>query len=315
MPCSKGVAWLLAATLLLAACQPPPRPFATDKANPLLDAPESAGLIVEPLAGLPSDVAQELQAAVTQRLQESRILASTGPGNRASLRLKGEGSLAGNEVDGSGRAYINWVLLDADGGQLAAFASTPNLRPGRVADDNGRVLDSITRQVAESLETSRLAARHRSAAPIRASVPVTVLPVEGAPGDGREALRRGLQAMLRNLGVRVASDIDADGVLVYGDVTVTPSQAGREQVDMQWVVRWADGTEVGRVSQSNEIPAGLLRRNWGPIALAAAEGAAAGIAELVRLLATRPPPAPAAAPPPGPPPVAAWNPFSGVPQP
>ena len=282
----------LVAALLATACQPPPRPFASDRPNPLLDAPESAGVVVEPITGLPDETAAELREVVIEALQNGRILASKGPGNRASLRLKADGTVAGPE-GAAARGYIEWQLLDAEGRQLTTFESTSVLRPGTIAQDNARSLENIVRRVSQSLATSRVAARSAGREAPRPAIAVSVLPVEGAPGDGREALARALQLMLRNNGVKVAETVDADGLLVFGQATVTPVDLGRERVDLDWMVKWPDGREAGRVSQSNEIPAGLLRRRWGEIALAAADGAAVGIAALVRQIAamdaTQPP--------------------------
>ena len=48
------------------------------------------------------------------------------------------------------------------------------------------------------------------------------------------------------------------------------------------VLNPVDGTEVGQVTQENIIAAGTLKGRWGAIAVAIADGAADGIAELVR---------------------------------
>ena len=299
--------------VLAAGCQPPPRPFATDRPNPLLDAPQTAGVVVDKVEGLPTEVAEELRAAVVTALQEGRILASRGPGNRASLHLKGEGTMAAGES--SARAYIDWRFLDSEGRELAAFQSAPELRPGAIAEANARAIDNIVRRVGQSLEQSRVLARRPPAEPPASTVTVSVLPVEGAPGDGRESLTQALQLMLRNAGLKVASQIDADGLLVYGDVAVAPVLPDKERVDLQWTVKWPDGREVGRVTQSNEIPVGLLRRRWGQIALAAAEGAAAGIVALVRQAVPAEAPSSASAPPPPAAPDAASTPPTEKPPP
>ncbi len=51
---------------------------------------------------------------------------------------------------------------------------------------------------------------------------------------------------------------------------------------MTWTLSLPDGTEVGQVAQENMIAAGALKGRWGAIAVAIADGAADGIAELVR---------------------------------
>ena len=56
----------------------------------------------------------------------------------------------------------------------------------------------------------------------------------------------------------------------------------QERVEITWVVARADGTELGKVSQLNEIPAGTLNGLWADVALVVAEQAAGGVAEVIR---------------------------------
>lgn len=285
-PCA---ALVLGLGLLLAACQPLPRPFAAHELNPLLERPENAGVVVEEISGLPPELAREYRDAVVAALQEAGILAGTGPGNGASFRLKGAGNMApGPQQSGSARgparSSVSWELTDASGRRLAGLESAAQLRPGAVARENRSAIGDIVRQVAEGLEVGTLAAARLDQAP-EASPPVTVLPVDGAPGDGRDTLQRALALALRDRGVRVAAvdgKADPKAILIHGDVAVAPVPPNRERVDIAWTVRRADGGELGRVTQSNTIPAGLLRGRWGQIALAAADGAADGIAVLVK---------------------------------
>ena len=284
MRCSRSTAAVLGLGLLLAACQPLPRPFAAHELNPLLERPENAGVVVEDISGLPPELAREYRDAVVAALQEAGILASAGPGNGASFRLKGVGSMAptARESDPA-RGSVSWELTDASGRRLAGLESAARLRTGAVARENRSAIASLVREIADGLEVSALAAAEPGPTPA-ASPPVIVLPVDGAPGDGRDTLQRALGLALRDRGVRVTTiDAKADpkAILVHGDVAVAPVPPNRERVDIAWTVRWADGRELGRVTQSNTIPAGLLRGRWGQIARAAAAGAADGVAALI----------------------------------
>src|SRR5690606_3013270 len=221
MPTARCVV-LTALALLAAACQPPPRPFASYEANPLLEVPESAGVVVEPITGLPPDAEGALRHAVIASLQNAGILASDGPGNRASFRLNGVGEVAPTRPGAPLRAYVTWELTDAEGRQLTSFTSTPELRPEQGLAQDQRTLANIVRRVSEGLEIRRTARAPADAPVGRATPPITVLPVEGAPGDGREALARALTVMLRNYGLRVSDTVDADGMLFHGGAAVTP---------------------------------------------------------------------------------------------
>ena len=282
-PCAATALGLgLGLGLLLAACQPLPRPFAAHELNPLLERPENAGVVVEDVSGLPPELAREYRDAMVAALQEAGILAGAGPGNGASFRLKGAGSMMppprGSDP---ARGSVSWELTDASGRRLAGRESAARLRPGAVARENRGAIGEVVREVAAALEVSSLAAAEPAP---EVSPPVAVLPVDGAPGDGRDTLQRALILALRERGMRVAAADKADpkAILVHGDVAVAPVPPNRERVDIAWTVRRAGGDELGRVTQSNTIPAGLLRGRWGQIALAAADGAADGVTALIK---------------------------------
>ncbi|MFN4087520.1 MAG: hypothetical protein ACK4QW_00545 [Alphaproteobacteria bacterium] len=109
-----------------------------------------------------------------------------------------------------------------------------------------------------------------------------VLPVEGAPGDGRTVLAEALGQALRSRGLPVSDALDADGLIVFGDVLVEPLGDRREKVTITWQLRWADGRELGVVSQANTVPQGATGASWRPVAPVIADNAADGIARLVR---------------------------------
>jgi hypothetical protein len=98
-----------------------------------------------------------------------------------------------------------------------------------------------------------------------------------------------LRSALRGHGLRVADGIDAEGLIVFGDVLVEPVGDTQEKVSISWQVRWPDGRELGVVSQSNTVPRGATASSWTPVAPVVASNAADGIARLVRqdLPATR----------------------------
>ncbi|MFQ3623453.1 MAG: hypothetical protein SNJ73_07895, partial [Acetobacteraceae bacterium] len=64
------------------------------------------------------------------------------------------------------------------------------------------------------------------------------------------------------------------------DVTALPQR--RQRVEITWTVLRADGTELGMVSQLNEVPAGTLDGLWADVAVVVAEQAATGVAEVIR---------------------------------
>jgi hypothetical protein len=106
--------------------------------------------------------------------------------------------------------------------------------------------------------------------------------VEGAPGDGAEALGKAITVLLRRQDVAIVTDPQrAADLVLAADVTVAPTTAGKQHVKIVWHVRRKDGGEIGTVAQENDVPAGLLDGAWGDVAYTVAAAAQDGIMALV----------------------------------
>jgi len=265
---------ILALGLVLAGCGDVPRPFAGTAAGRLLAMPDSYGVVVADIADLDPSLAEAARNAIAARLHRAEIPASTQSGNRASYWLRG---FADPNASGTaGEQTIEWILEDPHGNPLHWFDAPLRLGSSQIGG-----IDAVATQVAEAIRTGK-PGRGADAAVDSARVPVAVVSVANAPGDGNNALERALRTALVDYGLRVSAEAArSDGLLVSGEVNVSKLPGSRERVDLAWMVREPDGDQVGTVNQTSEIQAGLLDRRWGEIAAAVADGAASGIAALV----------------------------------
>ena len=62
-----------------------------------------------------------------------------------------------------------------------------------------------------------------------------------------------------------------------GHVRMVPETGRQERVEIQWVLKAANGDERGRVVQLNEVPSGSLDHYWGDVAVVVADDAAGGM--------------------------------------
>src|SRR5690606_24213761 len=255
----------MALATVLGACQPVPQPFADESgaSNPLLQVPETHGLFVGSLDGIPGEYSDRLRRRLAEALQEEGVLASVRSGNGRSYWLTGSVrcTVSGGRLDWRLQAPGGSVVALFDGVGPEASAST-----------------SFAREVAVALRRS-LPEEELSAGGTVAEVEgpaMALADVEGAPGDGSVALTRALRAALAMRGIRVATGEETD-LTVRGEVDVSPARPGVERVDLLWSVLGPEGEVLGTVEQSNEIAAGSLNGRWGSVAEAAAQGAADGI--------------------------------------
>jgi uncharacterized lipoprotein YmbA len=105
--------------------------------------------------------------------------------------------------------------------------------------------------------------------------------VTGAPGDGNTALSSALQRELSRQGIAMASR-PSGSYRVEGKVALSSAQAGKQSIQIDWLVRDPQGRSLGTVSQKNDIPEGSLDGSWGSTADAAAGAAAHGVLELLQ---------------------------------
>jgi hypothetical protein len=271
----------LVALLLLAACQPLPHPFAHDTPppnSPILTPPDSAGIMVEPVAGAPEPAAHDLAIAMAKALQEDDVPASTNASNRGSYRLSGNATT--KEIgEGNLLVTVAWEMRDASGASVSRQESQLTL-PGASWGQGGRALDALARQSAPVLAKM---VESTAPAPLAGSDPlIAVSAVTGAPGDGGESLAHAMEDALRRANLALAGKAaDKPNFLVQGKVEISPPASGKQQIKISWVLLRPDGGQLGQVQQENAIPAGSLDGSWGLTAYDVANAAAPGIAALI----------------------------------
>jgi len=270
----RSLAVLLVLALGVAGCGNLPRPFQPEtkgETNPLLIPVDRAGVVVEPIAGLPDSAG--FAERLAEGLRSEGIVAMTGPGNASSIRLSGDASAGANGWD------LFVALRDAKGDSMGALAwkLTPEGTPA---------------QAIELAKAVALVLYPDGPVPLAPKPSVSIGEVTGVPGDGGRALARALEFNLRRADVLLADTPEKATHVIVAAVTIAPPRGTppnlTRNVDVRWIVRRADRQEVGQVRQTNDVPAGQIDRNWSEIAYAVADAAVEGLTNLL----TRAPPAP-----------------------
>jgi hypothetical protein len=270
--------------LLIVGCGPVPQPFQppewTKKHNDFLLAPLSAGVVVRGIEGPVGWVGDALTEAMAEALRERGIAAGSTWSNRLSLGLSGSGYQA-LHPDKPPELVMTWTLIEPDGairGRREIRLTPPDAfweepTPAMFRD----VAERNAEQVVSWIDPTR-----RERTPEIADTPsLVVLPIESAPGDGDTSLARAVDLALRAERIRIVEKDRAD-LIVTPRIEVAPAPDQSEDVKLSWIVSTPDGVEIGRVDQENRIPEGQLDGRWGAVAVAIADGAAQGIADLAR---------------------------------
>ncbi|MDA0229144.1 MAG: hypothetical protein O3B21_03040 [Proteobacteria bacterium] len=252
---------ILLCAVVLAACGDLPRPFQpVDKASP--EALEEAfgpraGVFVEPIPGMPEADSARLSGDLVLALRALDVAAGRHASNRASYRISAEPGTAG---------AMRWSLAEPSGKVIFRF------------DDHGDADRAAI--VAQSFAAILNPA---PPAPASAGLSLAVQPVDGAPGDGRQALTQAMRQALVQSGFISAESLENASFIVLGSVYVAeaPDSHLHQSITVDWAVLTADGVRIGTVSQSNVLPLGALDGGWGEIARVVAENGAQGIVAML----------------------------------
>ncbi len=272
---SRPVLALLAA-MVIAACQPLPRPFEDQnkEANNLLKLANRGGVVVLPIEGAPDPAAfAETIAVELRRLDVPATTARVGAAE--TLRLFGRAEVTPRDT-ARDQLEIAWRLVQPNGAVMG--------RPGSwlVPHEPWAKADPLAMAGVAQLAAPELAELIEGDRPVTQAGPsLVVWSVDGAPGDGAVTLKAALERALRRAGYRVSAGLADDSLVVSAAVTLKPAGPGKERVTVAWTVLDQEGAELGQIDQENTITAGLLNGPWGEIARQIAGAALEGIAEVV----------------------------------
>lgn len=273
---------LLLLPLLLAACGDLPQPY---RGNPgalaaRLAAPPAFRVAIPPPeeALLPAPSATAFATALADTLLAQDWPVTAAAPEPLDWRL----SIAAEQ---DGRLVVPvYRLADADGAPLGEARGTPVPVAAW-----GRAEAALLQEVA-ARDAARLAglfaraeaARRAAALPSApGAARIRLAAVTGAPGDGNAALTERMRASLTAAGYAVQEGATGAAYGLSGRVSVVPAGPRRERVEIVWTVTRADGRELGRVFQLNEVPAQSLAGAWGPVAAVVAEEAAGGVRQVL----------------------------------
>ena len=250
---------LALAFALVAACQPPLRPFApTDRsvAVPFTPSADAYGITLRPVSGMPPALA----AAFVPALVEALALRAV-PAAASSQRAPGALAYGAAEARAIGddrlEVAIEWWVIGRDGRGLGRHwvSAAPARR------DWERASQPLVRRLA-SEAADGIAALLRPPAPAPRPPPAvrigTVLAPSGVDG---EALRRAMAGAMRAAGIEILP-AGRPGPLLTAKVSLGPVGGGTRRLGVEWRLEDASGARVGALVQENDVVDATLVADW-----------------------------------------------------
>ncbi len=271
---------------LAAACGQLPRPFQPEdkSVNDLIHLPDGVGILVQPIGhDAPADpeAAAEVLAAA---LRARNLPASTRGLNGAGRVLSGQATIL-KLSERRDELLIYWELADADGMRIGNHAQRSELTSGTWQAGNPETVGQVLARSAEAIAAMVQDASVEPSDPAPGGGRLVILPMRGLPGDGAHSLAKALAAELAAASLTQADQAAENDLLIACTVIVGPPRGYWQEIRVTWDVKRAgDGVPLGQIEQRNRVPAGSLDGPGGPAAQGIAEGAAAGIRDLVAQL-------------------------------
>lgn len=253
--------------LLLAACGPIPQPFkegpGAKETNALLTIPDGAGVTVVPIHGADAALSGPLTEAMVAALHDQEIPATAGGSLTNGLLMEG----VANWVDGE--AVIVWVLTDSANDVVATVTARTETTQSAFESGEPSLVETLAQRGAVLIAAAMVP--DNVAPALDGGIPtVAIVGVEGAPGDGDQALSKAMTTVLDEAGVPLAETPEEATLLLAGGVSVEKLNDEMEEVIIQWWLMDDTGAVLGTLEQANVIPLGALNDRWGGAAYDAA---------------------------------------------
>lgn len=252
----------------------PPRPYTVmpKDANMLSSIIGTIGVEVLPPEGLAAELAAPLAEALSAALRDQDIPALASGVLTGGHRIMGKAQQAADDL------VIVWTLQNSAGAILAEHTMRQPLGLKGGAPLDAGLNEALAERAAAAFAPHLQAASGGSMQAFKVLVP----DITNVSGDGGKSLPLALRRALSAAGLNVVSADDAAAIRITGQVHLSDLDPANQLVSLIWLVSAPDGSEIGRVEQSNPVPRGRAEGNWGEMAYAAAAGAAEGILPLLQ---------------------------------
>lgn len=252
---------------MFAGCGQLPKPFKSEPGggaeSPLIALLDSVGVVVVPIDGAPPGAAGPLADIMAAKLRLANVAATTGSAVKSAFLLEGRAAFE-PAADGQGIVAVAWTVTDGTGAVIEAIESQQTVLADAWHSTNRIPINAVASDAVPRIVTA-LRTKFPYAAPLEKPT-IAVVAIEGAPGDGNEALKRAFTAVLKNAGLPVSPDPSNAAIQIFGKVDVNDFEDGREKLEIQWTLRKPDGSEIGTMTQANAVEKGRATAQWGPLA-------------------------------------------------
>jgi len=272
---------------MLVACTQAPQPYRHGRTGfdgSSLRLRDGGLVLILPMEGTPRPLGKILARSLADSLAVRNIPSTSNPVSNPSYKVRGQVITDFRSAEKGTLGSIYWTFMDQKDQMI--HESSQVIKATRVQWDYGdqKMVTHLVEAAADQFVTYLQDASENGAVDAANHddiIVFSITKITGAPGDGQNALKKAMSLTLRQAGARVKSKADGKTYLLSSEIDILDPFEGKQRIKIAWIIQDADGNELGRAHQNNQVPEGSLNGKWGRMAYDISKAAMYGIGEVV----------------------------------
>lgn len=272
---------------MLWGCTQAPQPFRHERTGvdtSSLRLRDGGTVLILPIEGPARPLSKIIARSLADSLGVRNIPSTSNPLDNPTYKVRGQLVSSSKKDDRYFKGQFYWTFMDQSGSVVEE--AVQDLHMSREKWDYGdqatveQMVEEAAERIAGYLQDKR-ARENAAQVGDQEIVYFHIDGIEGARGDGQQALKKAMELTLRQAGAKVLSLPDERTFGLRAHIDIFDPFEGNERIRIDWIVARPDGTELGRASQNNQMPEGTFDQPWGRLAYHIARAALPGIADVV----------------------------------
>ncbi|MDV7338054.1 hypothetical protein RYZ26_00505 [Terasakiella sp. A23] len=271
----------------VASCTQAPQPFRHSRTG--VDTSglrlRDAGIVkILPMEGTSIPMGKILASSLADSLGARNIPATSNPLKNPSYHVRGQVLLDFNSGRKNHMGSIYWTFMDRS--KKVIHESSQEIRGDVYQWEYGdqKLIDDLVENAADQFAGYLQDENEKKAVeldPKDRPVTFTITQIEGALGSGEAELRKAMGLTLRQFGASVRRQPNEHTYRLSADIDILDPFEGKQRIIIAWIVKDAEGKELGRARQNNQLDAGAFEGRWGRLAYDISRAAMPGIGQVV----------------------------------
>lgn len=277
----------LSLVLILVACTQAPQPLRHSRTgfDPSgLRLRDGGTIFIQPIEGIAKPLAQIMGTSLAESLGARGIPSTSNLITNPSYKVRGQVVIKRNRRNPHITGAIYWTFAKRESGEKLEYSQPINVERHRWEYGDQALIDNLVEAAADEFASYLQDNREREAVELAVrdqDVVFFIDKIDGAPGDGANALKKAMTLTLRQAGALVRNKPSKNGYILDAEVRALDPFEGKQRIKIAWIVKDPTGHELGRAQLNNQLDEGRLNKPWGRLAYEISRAAVQSIGLMV----------------------------------